>query len=188
MPKKFPTETLTISEVQSLLAACSARCPTGIRNRALIVVLWRAGLRCAEALSLEPRDVTPESIHVRRGKGRKARKVAVDATAWAYIQSWLVAKKKHGIVGQVFSTLKSEPLQSAYVRNLFKRLGKKAKIDKRVHPHGLRHTFAAGLADEQVDVRIIQKALGHSSLNTTARYIDHLAPTAVLNALRFRTW
>ena len=79
-------------------------------------------------------------------------------------------------------------LQSAYVRNLFKRLGKKAGIAKRVHPHGLRHTFASGLADEKVDIRIIQRALGHSNLGTTQRYVDHLNPTAVIDALKSRTW
>ena len=63
----------------------------------------------------------------------------------------------------MFSTLRGEPMQTSYVRALFKRLGSKAKIAKRVHPHGCRHTFAAGLADEKVDIRIIQRALGHSS-------------------------
>ena len=92
------------------------------------------------------------------------------------------------IGGPVFSTLRGETLQTSYVRTLFKRLGGKAGIAKRCHAHGLRHTFAAGLADEKVDIRIIQRALGHSSLGTTARYVDHLNPTAVIDALRARTW
>jgi site-specific recombinase XerD len=83
---------------------------------------------------------------------------------------------------------RGQPLLPSYVRSLFKRLGKRANIAKRVHPHGLRHTFAAGLADEKVDIRIIQRALGHSSLATSARYIDHIQPHAVIDALRARTW
>jgi integrase/recombinase XerD len=64
----------------------------------------------------------------------------------------------------------------------------KANISKRTHPHGMRHTFAAGLADERVDLRIIQRALGHSSLATSARYIDHIQPRDIIDALRSRTW
>ncbi len=73
-------------------------------------------------------------------------------------------------------------------RLLFKRLGKRANIAKRCHAHGLRHSFASNLADEKVDIRIIQRALGHSSLATSARYIDHIQPRAVIDALRSRTW
>jgi site-specific recombinase XerD len=188
MAKKYPVEVLTPLEVNALLSACSSKCPTGLRNRALIVTMWRAGLRCAEALALEPRDVSADAIRVRHGKGDLARTSAVDPMAWAVIERWIDKKREMGIGGPVFSTLQGEPLQSAYVRCLLKRLGKKAGISKRVHPHGLRHTFAASLADEGVDVRVIQRALGHGSLNTTAVYLDHLAPTAVLDALKSRSW
>jgi len=80
------------------------------------------------------------------------------------------------------------PFVPFYVRSLFKRLAKRAGIAKRVHPHGLRHTFASGLADARIDLRIIQKALGHSSLSTTQRYVDHVCPRAVIDALRNREW
>jgi site-specific recombinase XerD len=53
---------------------------------------------------------------------------------------------------------------------------------------GLRHSFASNLADEKVDIRIIQRALGHSSLGTTQRYVDHLCPRDIIDALRARTW
>jgi integrase len=127
-------------------------------------------------------------VRVRKGKGGKARTVALDPEALGVVQAWLERKASMKIGGPIFSTLHGEPLLAAYVRNLFKRLGKKAHIAKRVHPHGLRHTFASGLADEKVDIRIIQRALGHSSLNTTARYVDHLNPTAVIDALKARAW
>ena len=185
---KFPPEPLTTDEVRALIGACSPRCPTGLRNRALIVTLWRGGLRCAEALALHPRDLDNGVLRVRKGKGGRSRTVALDPEAWAVLQAWLERKARMGIGGPVFSTLHGEPLLPSYVRNLFKRLGSKAHIAKRVHPHGLRHTFAAGLADEKIDIRIIQRALGHSSLGTTQRYVDHLNPTAVIDALRARTW
>ena len=185
---KYPAEPLNADEVKALIARCSPRCPTGLRNRALIVVLWRAGLRIAEALSLEPRDLDDGVVRVRKGKGRKARTVALDPEAWAVLQTWLERKARLGIGGRGFSTLQGEPMLSSYVRNLFKRLGQKAGLTKRIHAHGLRHSFAAGLADEKVDLRIVQQALGHTSLATTQRYVDHLRPTAVIDALKARTW
>jgi integrase len=185
---KYPPEPLTISEARALIGACSPRCPTGLRNRALIVTLWRGGLRISEAIALHLRDLDNGVLRIRKGKGGRYRTVALDPEAWAVLQAWLERKARMGTDGPVFSTLHGKPLQTSYVRNLFKRLGHKAHIAKRVHPHGLRHTFAAGLADEKVDIRIIQRALGHSSLGTTARYVDHLNPTAVIDALKSRTW
>jgi integrase len=184
----YPPEPLTVEECRCLIAACNPRCTTGLRNRALICTLWRGGLRCSEAIELHPRDLNDGILRVRRGKGGKYRTVALDPEAWAVLQAWIERKARIGIAGPVFSTLRGAPLLSSYVRNLFKRLGSKAHIGKRVHPHGLRHTFASGLADEKVDIRIIQRALGHSSLGTTARYVDHLNPTAVIDALKSRAW
>lgn len=186
--KTYPPEPLTPQEVKALLAACSPTCPTGLRNRAMIVVLWRAGLRSAEARALEPRDLDNGVLRVRCGKGSKSRIVAVDPEAWAVLQTWMECKTRLGIGGPVFSTLKGKPILASYCRNLFKRLGKRAALGKRIHQHGLRHSFAAGLADEKVDIRIISKALGHSSLSTTQAYVDHLRPTAVIDVLKARVW
>ena len=68
------------------------------------------------------------------------------------------------------------------------RLAKKAGIEKRVHPHGLRHTHAAELREEGVDIAIISRQLGHSSIATTARYLDHIAPQTVIDTVRAREW
>jgi len=78
-------------------------------------------------------------------------------------------------------------MSDAYVRVMLKRLTAKAGIDKRVHAYGLRHT-AAQLRAEGVDIAIISRQLGHTSITTTARYLDHLAPTAVIEAMRQRNW
>jgi len=185
---KYPPEPLTTDECRRLIGACSPRCPTGLRNRALVVTLWRGGLRCAESLSLYPRDLDNGVLRIRRGKGGRYRTVALDPEAWAVLQAWMERKARMGIGGPVFSTLRGEPLQTSYVRSLFKRLGQKAHIAKRCHAHGLRHSFASNLADEKVDIRIIQRALGHSSLNTTQRYVDHVRPRDIIDALRARTW
>ena len=77
-------------------------------------------------------------------------------------------------------------MDSGYVRLLFKRLAAKADIRKRVHPHGLRHTHAAELRQEGFDIGIISKQLGHRDISTTARYLDHVAPWAVVEAVALR--
>ncbi len=188
MKKKFPPEPLSRDEVRRLLDACGSDSSIALRNRALIATLWRAGLRISEALALEPRDLDDGVLRVRRGKGSKYRVVALDPAALASVQAWLDRKAQLGIGGPIFSTLGGKPMRSSYVRNALKRLGTRAGISKRVHAHGLRHTFASELADEKTDVRVIQRSLGHSSLQTTQNYIDHLRPQAVIDTLKARTW
>jgi len=84
--------------------------------------------------------------------------------------------------------LKGRRLSFGYCRSLFARLGLKAGIEKRVHPHGLRHTGAADVREEGIGVGIISKQLGHASIATTARYLDHLSPKVVVEAVRQRRW
>jgi site-specific recombinase XerD len=77
-------------------------------------------------------------------------------------------------------------MSDVYVRNMLHRIGHKAGIDKRVHPHGLRHSHAAELAAEGVPVNVIQAQLGHSHLATTDVYLRHVAPAAVIEMGRNR--
>ncbi|UCC29176.1 MAG: tyrosine-type recombinase/integrase [Phycisphaerales bacterium] len=102
----------------------------------------------------------------------------------------LLDSKQSGLRGRhpVFCTLGGHPMAAAYVRVMLKRLAVRAGIDKRVHAHGLRHTHAAQLRAEGVDIAIISRQLGHASIATTARYLDHIAPTAVIEVTRRRSW
>jgi site-specific recombinase XerD len=190
--RKLPPEPLSADEVRGLIRACSRRAPTGIRNRALIVVLYRAGLRVSEALALLPKDLdaAASTIRVLHGKNDKARVVGLDAGAWALLQLWLDHRAALGINGRqpVFCTLKGKPMKSNYVRMLLPRLARRAGIEKRVHAHGLRHTHAFELASEGTPIHVIQCQLGHSSAATTDRYIRHLNPTAVIEQMKARSW
>lgn len=190
--RRYPAEVLTPDEVHRLMRAPSNRAPTGVRNRALIVVLYRAGLRIAEALALMPKDIDHEagSIRVLHGKGDKARTVGMDPEAFALLERWTDTRTARGINGRapIFCTLKGGALKSAYVRALLPRLARKAGIAKRVHAHGLRHTMAAEMRAEGQDIGVISKALGHSSIATTAKYLDHVAPVTVIDAMRTRSW
>ncbi|HUT12478.1 MAG TPA: site-specific integrase [Thermoguttaceae bacterium] len=190
--RKLPPEVLTPGEVKVLMGACSTRAPTGIRNRALITVLYRGLLRIEEALALKPKDLDrePGTIRVLHGKGDKSRTVGLDDGAWAVLEVWLERRTALGMNGKhpLFCNLKGKRLLPSYCRALFPRLAAKAGIDKRVHPHALRHTGASEMRTEGIDVGVISKQLGHSSIATTSRYLDHIAPAVVVEAVRRRKW
>ena len=90
---KREIDILTTDERHSLLSSCS-KAPTGIRNRAMVVVLWRACLRIKEALSLLPKDVTLDSIRVHSGKGGRARTLGLDPEASAVVWQWISKRKE----------------------------------------------------------------------------------------------
>jgi site-specific recombinase XerD len=182
----------TADEVRQLIEACSNRAPTGIRNRALIVAMYRGGLRAGETLALRPKDVDTAAgtLTVLHGKGDRRRVVGLDPGAMAIVSRWLEARHTLGFNGHtaLFCTLQGKPLKSSYVRTLLPRLAEKAHVEKRVHPHGLRHTHAYELMMEGVPVPIIQQQLGHTSLATTDRYVSHLAPVDLISHMQQRDW
>jgi site-specific recombinase XerD len=193
---KFPAEVLTPAEIGRLIDACPRRGPGGLRNRALIVVLWRGGLRCQEALDLELRDVDREkgTLLIRHGKGDRRRVVGMDPVPFAVLERWLECRRRLGVPAgrKVFCTITQSnlgrPMLPSYWRKTIKRLGEKAGIEKRVHSHGLRHTHATELMREGVSVFHISRQLGHSSLAITQRYLDHLEPGEVVAVMQQREW
>jgi site-specific recombinase XerD len=185
---KREIDILTTDECHALLSACSSKAPTGIRNQAMIVVLWRTCLRIKEALDLLPKDISGDSIRVHSGKGDRARTVGLDPESSAVVERWVTKRREMGFKAsqRLFCTLKGGPLDTSYCRHLFKRLAKKAGLDKRVHPHGLRHSGAVHLLDEGHNVVVISQQLGHSNLATTNTYLNHLKPADVVAAMQSR--
>ena len=171
---KLPPEPLEREEVHQLLAACSTRAPTGVRNRALVAVLWRGMLRCNEAISLKPAAYNPatSTIRILEGKGQKARTIALNTEAAALLDRWLDTRVRLGLSNhrRLFCTLPGKPIKDAYVRHLLPRLARTAGLGKRVHAHGLRHSGACEMRRAGVDSGIISKALGHASIATTEIY------------------
>jgi site-specific recombinase XerD len=188
----FPVEILTPDEVRSLLAQCSEASSLGLRDRALITVLYRAGLRCAETLALRPKDVDLDagSVTVLHGKGDRRRTVGIDPGAARVVASWIERRRELEltVTAPLFCTMRATPIPSSQVRTLLPRLARRAGITKRVHPHGLRHTHAYELMMEGVAMPIIQRQLGHVSLATTETYLAHIAPKEVIEAMRKREW
>jgi integrase/recombinase XerD len=189
--RRLPPEILTNEEVCRLLAAC-AETPTGLRNRALIALMYRAGLRVGEALDLYPKDVDPAAgtIRVLHGKGDRSRTVGVDAGALAVLEQWLAARRTLLVTDRnpLLCTRDGRTIGQGYLRRLWGNLARAAGIAKRVHAHGFRHTHAAQLRAEGVDIGIISKQLGHRSITTTACYLDHICPMAVVEVVRARKW
>lgn len=191
--RRFPPEVLTTEEVGAIIAGCSATAPTGIRNRALLMLLYRSGLRVAEAVGDGRRGIPPlkladvslsaHTIRVLHGKGDRATTRGFHPSATDALARWMDTRKAMGIRGPLFCTLDGGPLHAQYVRSMLHRLAAAASIEKRVHPHGLRHTFADELRRSGVDVVTISKLLGHSSVAVTARYLDHLTNHQAIAAL-----
>lgn len=186
---KRPVEILSATEVRALLYAPSSRAPTGLRNRALMAVMYGAGLRLAEALALKPSDINYDEGEVRVlcGKGQKDRNAGIDDGALGHVVRWVDRRKALGIRGRVLlCRLDGGPLDPRYVRAMMRRSAERAGIDKRVHPHGLRHTHAVELEQAGFTVSEIQDQLGHGSLNTTSIYLKHMSPSVRIAKIKNR--
>ena len=180
------------------MAACSRRGASGIRNKALIAVLWRACLRISEALELRPKDLDRKAgtVRVLHGKNDEARTVGMDERAFDVVERWMEkrATLKKGKLkdkpsnAPVFCTLDGRQLDTSYVRHAMRRLRDKAGIEKRVHAHGLRHTCAAEMAEEGIPLNEIQQQLGHKNIATTSGYLDHVRPQKLIDTMRAREW
>jgi integrase/recombinase XerD len=185
--RKYPAEPLTPDEVRAILGQCSRRAPTGIRNRALLTLLYRSGLRVSEILAARPADVDHgrHSIRLRETKSGGAQTRGFHPSADDALSRWIDTRAALGISGRarLFCTLTGTPVSEDYVRGMLRRLAAKAGITKRVHPHGLRHTFAVELEAAGEPVTVISKLLGHSSVAVTARYLDHLTNGQAVAAL-----
>lgn len=103
---------------------------------------------------------------------------------------WLEHRARMSFNGMqsLFCSAWGQPLSTGCIHRMLPTLGHRAGFAKRVHAYGLRHTHAAELRDEGVDISVISKQFGHTDISTTARYLDHIAPWAVVEAVRARTW
>jgi site-specific recombinase XerD len=192
--RTHPAEPLTPDEVWRLIKACK-QTPTGRRDAALIMLYWRSGLRCSEGLSLFPKDLDLDKgvITVLHGKGNKRRVVAFDPEACAFVAEWMEYRAtRFDRSATVFPVMngptKGRELGSAYVRQALVHLQLKTGIEKRVRPHALRHSYACYLLDNGVPMHYIQRMLGHSNINVTQRYADHINPAAVIAEMLKLEW
>lgn len=160
-----------------------------------MILWWRAGLRLAESLALHASDVHvgPDEIYVRRGKGGRPRRVPIDADAMEILQAWIAERAKipgwssHLLLGAYSRGAAGKRLSQPAVRRTISRVASRAGLDhRRIHPHAFRHLFAVELHREGKTVAQISRLLGHSSIATTAIYLDHVSGRELHEAIANR--
>ena len=167
--------TLSPAEVERLIDAANGVTPRTMRDRALVELLYGAGLRVSEAVGLDRAAVDIESRLVRAlGKGRKERIVPLGRPAAEALRRYLAMGRPHLDCRhrpELFLNARGGPLTRAGAFLILRRLADKAGLDPtRVHPHLLRHSFATHLLEGGADLRSVQEMLGHADLGTTELY------------------
>ena len=148
-----------------------------VRTRGLIAMLWRAGLRISEALTLTESDLDPKtgSVLVRQGKGGKRRTVGMDDWAWEHVARW-TEHRVHLPIGPLFCILAGPTggrgWSATAARGELRRLAAQAGVRRRSAPHQLRHAHAIEMAHEGIPLPIIQRQLGHAHLGITSIYLQ----------------
>jgi integrase/recombinase XerC len=180
-PQLLPRH-LRPGEIEALLAAPAGDEPMAQRDRAILELLYATGLRVAELVGLDWRDLELKERVLRTvGKGGKERMVPFGRPAQAALRAWRggwsALRERHaagspGLSAEepLFVNLRGERLTDRSVRRILDRYVDATATAAGVHPHTLRHTFATHLLEGGADLRAIQELLGHSSLSTTQRY------------------
>ena len=173
LPKRLPSF-LPKDESKELLDLRTERSGAGLRDGAVLELLYATGLRVAECCGLDRDDVDRRQGTVRvLGKGGKERVVPVGDEALHAVDSWLAVRGEAR--GALFTNARGGRLTTRSVHRIVKQRARAAGIDRRVTPHTLRHSFATHMLGEGADLRLIQELLGHSRLSTTQRY-THVSP------------
>jgi len=178
--RKLP-RVLTQEDAAALLAVPSLKRPTGLRNRCLLELMYRCGLRVSEVCGLHVRDVRrrEKQIHLRPevAKGGQEGWAYLDPRTLELLELWkdvrrnYAAKKPH-----LFTTLEGGPVDRRYVWAMMRRYSRRAGLEHPANPHALRHTYATELLREGFDLRQVQELLRHSNIQTTSVYLhvfDH---------------
>ena len=166
---------LTIPEVEKMLEAPDLSTPLGKRDRALLELMYGSGLRVSEICSIPVNAFDPDEGFARVfGKGAKERVVPVGRFAVEAVRNYLHGGRpflsKEGTGSELFLSIRGKAISRKMVWVLVRQYAQKAGIEKKVSPHGLRHSFASHLLMGGADVRSVQEMLGHADIGTTQIY------------------
>ena len=178
LPRTLP-KTLTEADVEALLAAPRLDQPLGMRDRAMLEVLYASGLRVSELVTLKVPQVSRDMGVVRvLGKGSKERLVPLGEEALNWIERYLREARPKLLNGrasdELFITARAAAMTRQSFWHLLKRYALQAGLHKPISPHTLRHAFATHLLNHGADLRVVQLLLGHSDISTTQIY-THVA-------------
>jgi site-specific recombinase XerD len=186
----YPADPPRVEEIVAVMRQ-AGRGVHGDRARGLIIVLWRAGLRIAEALDLREVDLEPArgALLVREGKGGRRREVGIDDWGWERLRPWLDQRNTMPI-GPLFCVIdgptRGRPWAAPAVRIQLRRLAAEAGVRRRFAPHQLRHAHAVEMAREGVPLNVIQRQLGHANLRVTSVYLQGIDSEEIINAVHAR--
>jgi site-specific recombinase XerD len=190
MGQRYPADPPTVDEIVAVMRhAQHAR--YGHRLNGLIVVLWRAGLRINEALSLTETDLDQQrgSILVRHGKNDRRREVGIDAWAWSALRPWLAERAKLP-VGPLFCVIvgptRGHAWSASAARMELHRVAIEAGVRRRLAPHRLRHAHAVELLHEGIPLPLIRRQLGHAYLSTTGTYVQGISSEEIISTIHAR--
>ncbi len=180
VPRQPPGNVLTVKEVARLLNAADCNGPLGLRDRAVVDLLFSTGLRNAEVLALNLADIDHEEreVIVQAGKGERGRIVPLTRSSYLRLAEFLDDGRRSlqtshaDSLVALFLSCRGRRINAQYLLRLFRRLRREAGIKKNVTPHTMRRTFATTLLKNGVSIRHIQVLLGHDDLGTTARYLS----------------
>ena len=188
--RRYPPDPPTVEEIVAVMRAAGDD-PDGLRLRGVVVMLWRAGLRISEALSLNETDLDPDrgAVLIRHGKGDKRREVGMDRWAWAHLEPWLEVRGSLP-AGALFciprGPTRGRPCAPAGIRCQLHRAARAAGVRRRFAPHQLRHAHAVEMSREGISLIVIQRQLGHADLAITSRYLRGIDNTEIIQAVHDR--
>jgi len=188
--QRYPADPPTVDEIVAVMRHAGED-RHGRRLRALIVVLWRAGLRIQEALALTETDLDERrgSVLIRHGKNDKRREVGMDAWAWSTLAPW-ITERTDLPVGPLFCVIdgptRGRAWSASAVRVELRRVARDAGVRRRFAPHQLRHAHAVELLHEGIPLPLIQRQLGHSYLSTTGTYLQGIDSEEIISAVHAR--
>ena len=172
----LPT-TLTLKEIDKMISNIKLTSKTGIRNVAIIELLYSCGLRVSELVNLKVSDLFfKESLIKVTGKGNKERFVPISVLSQEYINNYLNEIRQHhkmkkNFEDTLFLNERGTNLSRNMIFIIINKLKKQSNINKKIGPHTLRHSFATHLIENGADLITIQKMMGHESITTTERYL-----------------
>jgi integrase/recombinase XerD len=173
-PKKQIPKRLVREDVARLMEVPNLETATGLRDRLMLELMYRAGLRVSEVVKLRPRDVEREGvIRVWQGKGGVDRTAYFDAPRlWGMMECWLEERERYaeGPDSALFCGVRGQQLTTRFVQMKLNEYRRTAGITSHCTPHTLRHTFASELLEEGFDLRQVQTLLGHANVATTQIY------------------